>query len=91
MVRDHLRLLERAAVFEVLGDAGRPERVAAGGVGERGRKRPPLDHPQHVDARQWFCGDAPLPIDASKQWALLLESRKPLLAASGVNDGEAWR
>jgi len=38
------RLLQRAAVFQIRRDAGRPETVIAELGGDAGRRRPPPDH-----------------------------------------------
>ena len=48
MSRDRLRVLDRAAILEVGGDAGRPEGVAAGGVGESCCLGAALDYSQDV-------------------------------------------
>ena len=52
MVGNGLRVFQRAAVFEIGRYAGGSKRVATGGVGQGGDRRSPLDHMQHVKARQ---------------------------------------
>ena len=67
MIGDGLGVLERAAVLQVGGDAGGSKRVAAGGVGQGGRLRPPLDHLEDVEPRHRLAGQLVPLVHAAEQ------------------------
>ena len=53
---DLLSVFERATVLQIGGNPGRSERMAAGGVGQRGCFGPSLDHIEHVAAYHGIAG-----------------------------------
>lgn len=69
---DGLGVLDRAAVFEVRGDAGGPEGVAAGGGGEAGVQATAFDHAEYVNPGHGLERKPAIFVYASKQGAFLL-------------------
>jgi hypothetical protein len=57
MRRNLLGVLQRATVPKVGGDSGSAKGMTAGGVGQGGSLRPPLDHVKHVTAYHRIAGE----------------------------------
>jgi hypothetical protein len=65
-------MLKCAAVLQVGRDAGSSKCVAASGVGEGGRLRPPLYHVEDVKAGHRFVGELVASVHAAEKPRLLV-------------------
>jgi hypothetical protein len=65
-------MLQRAPVLEIRRNAGRPKRVAAGGIGEDGSLGATLDHVQHIESRHPSVAESVALAYGAEQWTFFV-------------------